>query len=354
MHEIIVNLHMHTTYSDGHLIHAQIADAGLRAGIDAVIVTDHNVYVQGMEQVYQQGDRRLVMLIGEEIHNQARLPQKNHLLVFGVRREMAIYADDPQRLIDLAHAEGGLSFIAHPLDPASETFHEPDISWEDWQVEGFTGLELWNGLSEFKSRLKSKFHGAYYAFNPQKIGQGPFPQVIQRWDELLAKGMHPVAIGGSDAHALPGKMGPLKRTLFPFEFHFKAINTHLILPGLLTGKLEIDRGLILEAMRQGWGFVGYDLPSPTFGFRFFAQGIDRTALMGETISAKSGVTLQIRLPIVTECNLLRNGKIVRTWNKRTNCTHITSEPGIYRVEAYIQFLGQRRGWIFSNPIYVIK
>jgi len=354
MHEIIVNLHMHTTYSDGYLTHAQIAAAGLRSGIDAVIVTDHNVYVQGMEQIYQESDRRLVMLVGEEIHDQARLPQKNHLLVFGVRREMATHADNPQRLIDLVRAEGGLSFIAHPLDPASETFHEPDISWEDWQVEGFTGLELWNGLSEFKSRLKSRFHGIFYAFNPQRIAQKPFGQVLHRWDELLAKGMHLVAVGGSDAHALPGKLGPLRRTLFPYEFHFKAINTHLILSNALTGKLEIDRGLILEAMRQGRGFVSYDLPTPTRGFRFFAQGIDRIAQMGETISAKSGITFQIRLPIATECNLIRNGKIIKTWNKRSTCTFITSEPGIYRVEAYIQFLGQRRGWIFCNPIYVIK
>jgi hypothetical protein len=32
--------------------------------------------------------------------------------------------------------------------------------------------------------------------------------------------------------------------------------------------------------------------------------------------------------------------------------HKVESPGVYRVEAYIEFKGKRRGWIFSNPIYV--
>jgi hypothetical protein len=27
---------------------------------------------------------------------------------------------------------------------------------------------------------------------------------------------------------------------------------------------------------------------------------------------------------------------------------------VFRVEAYLPYRGQRRGWIFSNPIYVKK
>jgi len=32
--------------------------------------------------------------------------------------------------------------------------------------------------------------------------------------------------------------------------------------------------------------------------------------------------------------------------------HIATDAGVYRVEAYRNYLGLRRGWIFSNPIYV--
>jgi hypothetical protein len=358
MHEISVNLHMHTVYSDGHGTHQDIARAALRAGVDVVIVTDHNVYVDGPEDYYQEGGRRTLLLVGEEIHNQARRPQKSHLLVFGAGRELATLAWDLERLLEGVRQAGGLSFIAHPLDPAAPAVGEEDISWEDWQVRGFTGLELWNGLSEFKTRLKTRLHALYYAFNPTRIARGPFPEVLQRWDALLADGQRVVAIGGSDAHAIPGRMGPLRRVIFPYEFHFQTINTHLLLEQPLSGELESDRRLVYEALRQGRAFIGYDLPAPTRGFHFTAQGFGQSAQMGDEISASQGVTFQIRLPLppgrppAVECRLVRHGATIQTWTGQQHCAYVTSQPGAYRVEVTLQYQGQMRGWIFSNPIYV--
>jgi hypothetical protein len=98
--------------------------------------------------------------------------------------------------------------------------------------------------------------------------------------------------------------------------------------------------------------VGYDLPASTKGFRFTAQGKDGIAHMGEEISPKFGLTFSIRLPRPAECHLLKDGQVVKVWKKRDTCTYITSEPGVYRVEVYIEYLGKNRGWIYSNPIYV--
>ena len=352
MEELIVNLHMHTFYSDGHLSHEQIAQAALRARLDIVIVTDHNVWVNGFEGYYKNKDKQVLLLIGEEIHNQARNPQKNHLLVFGAGRELAVLAPDPQLLLDGVRQAGGLSFLAHPDDPAAPVFGETDISWVNWGVQGFTGLELWNAMSEFKSRLKSRLHALYYAFNPRQIARGPFPETLQHWDELLNQGRKVVAIGGSDAHGLPAHLGPLRRTLFPYEFHFHCVNTHLLTPQPLSGDLVEDRRMVLDAFRQGHAFIGYDLPASTRGFRFIGQGKESTAQMGDEIAAKNGVTLQIRLPFRTECRLLKNGKPIKSWRGQENCTYITSEPGVYRAEAYVQYFGARRAWIFSNPIYL--
>jgi hypothetical protein len=354
MHEIVVNLHMHTTYSDGHGSHADIARAALQAGLDAVIVTDHNVFVMGPEGYHHDGERRVLMLIGEEIHNQTRQPQKNHLLVIGAGKELAPLAEDPQRLVDEVRKAGGLSFIAHPVDPAAPAVNEGDISWVDWDVKGLTGLELWNGFSEFKSHLKSKLHAIYYAYNPKRVARGPFPDVLEKWDQLLNDGRRLVAIGGSDAHALPASMGPLHRTLFPYKFHFSAINNHLLIASPLSGEYKEDRRLILDALSQGRSYIGYDLPASTRGFTFKAHGKEKTAWIGEEVSAKNGVTIQIRLPRPAECHLLRNGKIEKMWRKRDLCTHITTQPGVYRVEVYLQYLGRKRSWILSNPIYVIE
>jgi hypothetical protein len=352
--ELVINLHMHTPYSDGSGSHAEIARAALKAGLDAVIVTDHNVWVEGPQMYYQDGDRRTLLLVGEELHDRTRQPQKNHMLVFGAYRELAAYADQPQRLIDAVNRAGGLSFIAHPVDPAAPAVKEADISWVDWDVQGYTGLELWNSMSEFKGLLKTRLHALYYAFFPGHIGRGPYPEAIQRWDSLLAEGRKVVALGGSDAHAFHVRLGPLRKVLFPYEFHFRGINTHLIAPEALCGEANEDATLIYETLRKGRAFIGYDLPASTRGFRFVAHGKEQTAQMGEQLSAKNGVTFQIRLPRRTECRLLKDGKPLKTWQHHDLCTHISTEPGVYRVEAFTQFAGRRRTWIISNPIYVVK
>jgi hypothetical protein len=228
-----------------------------------------------------------------------------------------------------------LAFIAHPYDPASPAVGEGDISWVDWQVQGFTGLELWNSFSEFKSLLKTKLHAIYYAYNPTRIARGPLPQTLQKWDELLRSGKKVVAIGGSDAHALPVSLGPLHRILFPYEFHFRGINNHLMLSKPLSGDIFEDGNLILEALRRGNLFIGYDLPAPTRGFRFTAHGAEQVVGMGEELSSKGGITFQIKLPMRAECRLLKDGKVLKTWTNRDLCTHITTDPGIYRVEVFI-------------------
>lgn len=352
MHEAIINLHMHTRYSDGSGTHKDIAAAALRAGVDAVIVTDHNILVDGFEGYYKEKNKKVLMLIGEEVHDQARDPQKNHLLVFGVNREMATFAQHPQNLINQVREAGGLAFLAHPDDPEAKAFNETDISWEDWSVQNYTGIELWNALSELKTVVPTKLHGAFYAYFPAFVANQPIPNTLSRWDELLATGKKVVAIGGSDAHALHMNMGPLHRVIFPYEFHFRTVNTHALLSGPLSGDLTSDKALIYKALAAGHCFVGYDLPAPTRGFRFTAQGREGVAKMGDEIPAKFGVTLQAKLPSPAEIRLLKDGQVIQTWKNKDACTHITAEPGVYRIEAYRRYLGKRRGWIYSNPIYV--
>jgi len=352
MHEIVVNLHMHTRYSDGSGTHKDIAQAAMQVGLDAVIVTDHNVLVQGVEGYYRSGPSRVLLLVGQEVHDQARIPQKNHLLIFNANRDVATYGYDPQRVVDATREAEGMSFIAHPRDPEAPAFNEGDISWERWDVTSFTGIELWNGLSELKVYLKSKLHGIFYAFFPQFIGHGPIPEVLLKWDELLLDGKRIVAIGGSDAHAWPQHLGPIRRVIFPYEFHFKAVNTHVFTTEPLTGDAVTDRRLVYEAFKNGRCFVGYDLPASTKGFVFKAQGRVKTAYMGEEISAQGGVTLQIRLPGLADCRLIKDGKVFKEWEQQDNFVHIATEPGIYRVEVYRRYLGRRVGWIFSNPIFI--
>ncbi|MAT44836.1 MAG: hypothetical protein CL609_21100 [Anaerolineaceae bacterium] len=352
MNELITNLHMHTLYSDGSGTHQQLAKAALKQNIDVLLVTDHNLLVENINGYYKKDRHKLLLLTGEEIHDKSRIPPKNHLLVFGAEKELCTFADHTQNLINQVKRYNGLSFLAHPFEEALPQVHEDDISWVDWEVTGFTGLELWNHLSELKTRSTNWFLLIFHIFFPYFFTVGPDSRTVQKWDQLTMNGRKVVAIGGSDAHALEIKKTFIKRIVFPYAYHFSVINTHLLTPTPLTGDLLTDKKMVYQALADGKAFIGNDLPAPTKGFRFNAQGTNQTAIMGESIVLQNGVTFQINLPEKCECNLIHNGKIVKTWNKQKICTYITKEPGVYRVEAYLNYLGRKRAWIFSNPIYV--
>ncbi|MHC1785328.1 MAG: CehA/McbA family metallohydrolase [Anaerolineaceae bacterium] len=352
MNELVANLHIHTTYSDGSGSHDEIAREALDAGLDAIIVTDHNILVNGLDGYRQNGSRRLLMLVGEEIHDQVRNPQKNHLLVIGANQELATFAPNPQVLLDKVNQTGGLSFLAHPVDPAMPAFSEPDISWEDWDIHSFTGLELWNQFSELKNVSHGYLDALFFAFFPQFIAHGPLPATLKIWDEQLRKGRRVVAVGGSDSHALKKHLGPIHRTIFPYSFHFHGVNNHLMTEQELTGDLPVDRRMILDAFRLGNLFIGYDYPASTRGFRFIANGKGRSVSMGDEIDLAGGVTFQIKMPEAADCRLMKDGILFKRWENQEFCTQMSTQPGVYRVECYLHYLGKRRGWIFSNPIYV--
>ena len=350
------NLHMHTPYSDGEGYHAEIAQAAIRAGLDFVVVTDHNVWVQGIPPYHTSEDTRsekkVLVITGEEVHDQTLLPQSNHLLVYNARRELAACAYDPQRLIDEVNTANGLCFLAHPFDYESKLINYEPIHWRRWDVTGYHGLELWNYMSEFVRLVTTPAQAIHYATDPGLGISSPNPETLKKWDELLAGGQRVVAIGNSDAHATKVHKFGRSAVIFPYEFLFRAVNTHLLSEEPLNGDYEHDCHLIFTALRNGHCFVGYDAPAPTKGFRFSAQGDKTTAIMGDEITGAMGVTLQASAPAKADLRIVCNGQIVKKKDADTHITHITSQPGAYRVEAYLEYKGAKRGWIFSNPIYI--
>lgn len=352
MHEIVANIHMHTRHSDGSGSHADLISAAQRAGLDAIIVTDHNKLVREFEGYHGEGDKKLLVLVGEEVHDRALDPEKNHLLVLGASTEMVQFASDPQKLIDHAGKAGGLTFLAHPHDIEVPWLKADDISWVRWDVQNYTGIELWNALTEMKPLMPTKLRGAFYLFVPSLIAHGPNPRTLTKWDELLAAGRRVAAIGGSDAHAWVVSQGPIRKLAFPYEFHFRSVNTHILLSEPLSGDLATDRQAVYAALAQGSAFIGYDLPAPTRSFRFWAEADGGPVQMGLERSIGNGAILRAQLPRPAELRLLRNGKLVSHHHKTRELSFDTSKPGVYRLEAFVRYRGARRGWIYTNPIYL--
>lgn len=352
-YEYVGNLHVHTPYSDGVAYHAHVAEAALLIGLDFLVFTDHNLWLDGIEGYFGDDQRGYVLLLcGEEAHDRTRSPQCNHTLVFGAEREVTTHAHDLSTLLHAVKKVGGLSFIAHPDDHAIPWLHEPAIPWLDRHVEGFTGLEIWNYMSRFKDHIQTRQDAIRSAFRPEDVIVDPSPLTLALWDQLLEMGRHVVGIGSADAHGTKFSMGPFSHTVFPYDFLFNCVNTHILTKVPLTGDAANDKRLLLEALREGRAFFGYDIPGSTRGFRFSAQGQSTTAIMGEDVRLGHGVTLQAFAPARARIKIIRYGQVVAEDPRTENLTHVVREPGAYRAEVWREYRGIERAWIFSNPIYV--
>lgn len=352
MNETKFAIHIHTHYSDGDASHQKLVEIAAKADLNGIITTDHNIWIDGLEGYYGEGKKKIMLLVGEEVHDRSLQPPGNHLLALNTRKEMSPYGDDPQRLIDQIQHSDGLSFIAHPIEDPLEEFNQGEFSWRNWEVQNFTGIELWNHMSEFKSVTTGRMSAFFNALFPKRMSVGPLERTLELWDELIAtQNKQIVAIGGVDAHQIPRKIGPFTIYLYPYLHHFKSVTTHILSPKPLSGSFSDDRNMIIKSLSQGHCFVAYDLPAPTEGFKFSVNNDDGQFIMGDEVKVKRGLTFQIRLPQRTLCRLLKNGNLIKEWREQDVCTHITTEPGVYRVEAFIPYKGKMRGWIFSNPIY---
>jgi len=344
-HEYVGSIHFHTLHSDGHRNVAEIVALANPAGLDFLIATDHNILPEG-----EEGWRgRVLVLMGEEIHDEERRPEMDHYLALGISQDVASHRKSPQAVIQAVRAQGGLGFLAHPFERTSPASSEPPIPWESWEAEGYTGLEIWNYMSEFKSHLTSFPKALFLCYFPEAEIKGPFPETLAKWDELLA-GREVPAIAGTDAHGGIYLWGPLRREVLPYAFLLRTLRMHILTPEPFIGELAHDRALVYRALGEGNGFIAYDLLGDTRGFRFLARSERAEAIMGQNLVLEGPVEFQVSSPLGAHLRLLRAGEVVAEAKGRS-LNYRTEEPGVYRLEARRRYLGLERGWVFTNPIY---
>jgi hypothetical protein len=347
--EIVGNVHLHTRRSDGAGTHADVAAAARQAGLDFVIPTDHNVLALE-EEGWRDG---VLMLVGEET-NDPQPPAASHYLAFGITRDVAGLSGDPQALIDEVRRQGGFGFIAHPYELPSRFIGEPALGWSHWDAQGYAGLGIWNYMSEFKSHITGAPAALWAALLPRAVIRGPFAETLARYDQLLAEGRRLAIIGESDAHALTYRLGPLKRTVYPYATLFRGVNLHLWISEPLRRELAHDRALVYEAMQRGRGYVAYHVLGDPAGFSFTARPAAGGASVtcSEEIAAGDGVIFEAHAPRPARLRLIHRGRpVAQVYGRRL--VYRGREAGAYRLEAWRWDWLRWRGWIFSNPIYVM-
>ncbi|MBW2978122.1 CehA/McbA family metallohydrolase [Candidatus Woesearchaeota archaeon] len=111
------NLHMHTTYSDGHGSYDEMVDEAVRLGLDFIVITDHGYIRKIGEDVLEKcpKETRLFCIIGEEVH-----PVEGDTLAIGII-EFIPNNLGIEETIEMVHNQGGLAIPAHPNTPGEIT-----------------------------------------------------------------------------------------------------------------------------------------------------------------------------------------------------------------------------------------
>ena len=332
-------VHVHTTYSDGGGSIEEVAEAAAAAGLDFVIVTDHNTFAGKALEGYIDG---VLVLVGTEVSTTT-----GHLLGFGLPTPTFRFSGDASDALADINDLGGVAFVAHPTSPRR------DFRWEDWDLPGAWGLEMLNGDTQWRSSNWSRavWSTALYPLNPTYalLRLLTRPTAADRWDGLLADRDVP-AIAGSDSHSY---IGLIEASGIPFPSYrsvFELARNHVVLERQPSGDAAEDGVAVVSALAQGRSYIALDALAPADGFFFIAEDGGQQWSMGDTISPRPSLRLRAggALPVDARVSLLKDGHLIATENGAVVWDDVS--PGVYRIQ--VDLPDWEPHWILSNAIYV--
>ena len=371
-------LHVHSAFShDSRGTIEEIVAAAKAVGVRAILFTehpaDHYDYITDGHQGLVDG---VLLIPGAE---------SGGFLAYPTRSLKGEKTADKQEFADLVKGEDGMIFLSHLEERM------------DWEIAGLTGTEIYNTHADFKDELK--FAAALK--NPfallslsQAVKQYPqemfaalqdYPaDYLKKFDDLCQKGRC-TGVSANDSHhnqayrakvtgdgkidltdALdkkittldPEKLPLLKPMvkgkqegdvvfeldLDPYDRSFRHVSTHLLLK-------ELTRDEVWNALKASRAYVSFDWMADPTGFVYRADRGDQSWPIGGEVPAGEKIRLCAAAPLAGTIKLLRNGKIIEQVEGAT-LDKTVEEPGVYRVEVWLNLAGEPRPWILTNPIYV--
>jgi hypothetical protein len=344
--------HVHSLYSDGRGSIDQITKAAAQCELDFVILTDHGG--PNLESSSSTGWLNQVLLIGgTEISLNS-----GHLAAVGYSIPAYIFPPEPQEAIYEIYETKGISFISHPFD-----YKTP---WTDWNVYGFTGLEILSTYSSAKnaSTLRLILFPLQYLINSKYaiLNTLQYPRMnIKKWDLLNSDktGFQYYGIFALDAHASL----PITETFnlhFPsYESMFRILTVYIKLNNEWSSDPKKAATQIVSSLKRGHFFNVIEAIASANGFNaYFKLNNGDNLNMGETTSFKEG-TFIIKLPFVfsTDIFIIRNGSLFK--KIVNNTSHEVSisikSIGTYRIEVYVsKNKFSKLPWIMTNPFFLGK
>jgi len=236
--------HLHTIRSDGRGSLPEVVRAARQAGLQFLVVTDHNV-LTAEEQGYRDG---VLVVQGTEVS-----APYGHVVALGVPRELS--REERQRdTIGAIRALGGRAVLAHPFHP-----RRPFTRWgnDDWlgfevvSIDSFWGQtlahrEYWRILEALLALPWDPARSAL-AFYRRPVEE------LRRYDEVAARRPVPL-LCANDAHGYPS-----------YRAAFEAFSMHL--PLTLAGEAAGDARAVVAGLLDGRASCVLDGVAPASGVR---------------------------------------------------------------------------------------
>lgn len=332
-------IHIHSIFSDGTGDIDTISKAAKKAGLDWIIITDHNSFE--IKEGFYNG---VYVIKGEELSPK---DNKNHYIALGINRNITP-ACDVQLNIDAVRENGGFGVAAHPYESDKRKNPYPPIKWTDKNAIP-DGVEIWNWFSQWADKLNDKnlFTLAYAYLFKHNLVKEPYRKTLDWWDNLnnCQDKIFP-ATGGGDIHALKISKYLIPVTVFPYETIFRTITNVLSLDEPLSKDFETGKKQILNAIKSGRNLIVNRKVSKYIP-QFIVSNSKATVCSGEKIALDANTLCTVNTKRNSLIKVFRDGIEIQNIVSQ-NLKLLLNKVGKYRVEIKIK----DRGFAYSNPVIV--
>lgn len=333
----------HSTGTFDELIQAATAD-----NLNFVIMTEHTSALYDTSALTLHGVYNGVLFVGGQ---EVDTTTDRFLQLPGdAETPLAAKTMTPDYLQKI-HVQNKLAVITYP-----EKFKSWDSNFDGIEVFSLhTNAKKMNPLLVFFDALWS-YHG-YPQLVLAKYLRRP-DENLKQFDEI-SKTRRIILTAGTDAHSNIGfhilgddannKIINLK--LDSYETIFRLVRNHI----LLEANQPLTQENLLSALKNGHGYIAFDVLSDATGFSFTAENGAASCVMGDEIALNSGVNLKAAAPLPARFVIFKNGEQIYEAKDTPQIEFQAKETGAYRVEVYLESLGApyaQMPWILSNPIYI--
>ncbi len=343
-------IHVHTSLG-GHSTGGfnELIEGAAANNLDFVVMTEHTTANFDTSALTLNGFYGNTLFVGgNELETKSG---DRFLLTNSDADAQAANKIETPEFLQKAHSKNEIAFVTYPQ------------KFKSWETN-FDGIEIFSLHTNAKKMSLLTFpldvvwsYDAYPELTLAKYFIRP-GENLKKYDELAAT-RKLTLFAGSDAHSnlgfhLIGDDAGNKIANFKFDDYalvFRLVRTHV----LLEKDKQLSKKNLIEVLKNGHTFVGFDCLSDTTGFSFTAENGLEQKIQGDEIALEKGVKLRAAAPQVARFVIFKNGEKIFEAGENTEIIFEAKEPGAYRTEVYLDALGSpfdKMPWIISNPVYV--